>query len=398
MNFAPHSGGFAHADAAGSWLDALRSAPRDVWRRRVARYLSAAGVRLDGERPWDPQIHDDRVFGRIVAQGSLGLGESYVEGWWDCERLDELAHRVIRSGADLRILPSIADGLRLATAWFLNLQSVGRAAQVARRHYDLGNDLFLAMLDSRAIYSCGYWRHARTLDEAQEAKLELIARKLALEPGMRVLDVGCGWGGAARFFAERYRVEVVGVTISREQARFATELCRSLPVTIDLKDYRSIEGRYDRAYSIGMFEHVGWQNHRACLSAVHEHLDRDGLFLLHTIGALVSARHGDGWVGRYIFPNYLLPSAAQISAASEGLFVIEDWHNFGPDYDTTLLAWHRNFERAWPRLAARYREPFHRMWRYYLLTSAGGFRARRNQLWQIVLSPRGVAGGYQSTR
>ena len=269
---------------------------------------------------------------------------------------------------------------------------------MARHHYDLGNDLFRAMLDTRAIYSCGYWRRARTLDEAQEAKLELIARKLALEPGMRVLDVGCGWGGAARFFAERYGVEVVGVTISREQARFASELCRGVPVSIQRKDYRSIHGHFDRAYSIGMFEHVGWQNHRACLAAVHAHLDRDGLFLLHTIGALISSRYGDGWMERYIFPNYLLPSAAQIASASEGLFVIEDWHNFGPDYDATLLAWHRNFERAWPRLAARYGEPFRRMWRYYLLTSAGGFRARRNQLWQIVLSPRGVEGGYETAR
>ncbi|MGH7337823.1 MAG: class I SAM-dependent methyltransferase, partial [Myxococcota bacterium] len=264
MNLAPHSGGFAHADAAGSWFDALRSAPRDAGRRRVARYLAAADVQLDGARPWDPQIHDERVFARVLLHGSLGLGESYVEGWWDCDRLDELAHRVLRSRAALQIFPSLSDGLRLARSCVWNLQSVGRASQVARRHYDLGNDLFRAMLDRRAIYSCGYWRHARTLDEAQEAKLELIARKLALEPGMRVLDVGCGWGGAARFFAERYGVEMVGVTISREQARFASEACRGLPVSIQLMDYRSLHGHFDRAYSIGMFEHVGWQNHRAC--------------------------------------------------------------------------------------------------------------------------------------
>jgi cyclopropane-fatty-acyl-phospholipid synthase len=305
---------------------------------------------------------------------------------------------VLRSGVDTRLTRAPADWLRLARAWLWNQQSRGRAAQVARRHYDLGNGLFRAMLDSRAIYSCGYWRDAQTLDQAQEAKLDLVARKLALEPGMRVLDVGCGWGGAARFLAERYRVEVVGVTISREQARFASEMCRGLPVTIELRDYRAIDGRYDRAYSLGMFEHVGWRNYRAFLTALREHLDPDGLFLLHTIGALVSARYGDGWVGRYIFPNSMLPSAAQIAAASEGRFVLEDWHNFGADYDATLMAWHRNFERAWPRLAGRYRERFRRAWRYYLLTSAGGFRARRNQLWQIVLSPRGVPGGYASVR
>jgi cyclopropane-fatty-acyl-phospholipid synthase len=368
------------------------------WRDRIARTLAEAGVRIDGERPWDPRIHDERVFGRIAAQGSLGVGESYVESWWDCERLDELTNRVIRAGADERLLRSPADWLRLAKTWLMNLQGARRAAQVARRHYDLGNDLFRSMLDSRAIYSCGYWRNARTLDEAQEAKLDLVARKLELAPGMRVLDVGCGWGGAARYLAERHGVEVVGVTISREQAAFATELCRGLPVTIEQRDYRTIEGRYDRAYSLGMFEHVGWRNYRPYFQAIRDHLKRDGLFLLHSIGSLVSSRYGDGWVGRYIFPNSLLPSAAQITSASESLFVLEDWHNFGPDYDATLLAWYRNFERAWPRLAERYGEPFHRMWRYYLLTAAGGFRARRHQLWQVVLSPHGVAGGYRAAR
>jgi cyclopropane-fatty-acyl-phospholipid synthase len=398
MSVAPHSGGLTHAGTGRSWLEALRSAPTHAWRSRVARRLSAADVEIDGERPWDPQIHDDRAFWRIAAHGSLGLGESYVDGWWDCDRLDELAHRVLRAGADAHLVSSLGDGLRLARSWVWNLQSIARARQVGRHHYDLGNDLFQAMLGERAIYSCGYWRDARTLEEAQDAKLDLIARKLGLEPGMRVLDVGCGWGGAARFFAERYGVEVVGVTISREQARFASDLCRGLPVVIHLKDYRRFAGRFDRAYSIGMFEHVGSQNHRAFLSAVHDHLHRDGLFLLHTIGSLSSSRCGDAWVERYIFPNSVLPSAAQITAASEGRFVIEDWHNFGADYDQTLLAWYRNFERSWPQLSSTYDERFRRMWRYYLLTAAGGFRARRNQLWQIVLSPRGVAGGHESVR
>jgi cyclopropane-fatty-acyl-phospholipid synthase len=367
-------------------------------REHFARLLATADVQLDGERPWDPRIHDESVFWRILTQGSLGLGESYVDGGWDCERLDELVHRVQRAGVDASLVDSPLDFLRVARAIVWNLQSVGRAGQVARQHYDLGNDLFQAMLDTRAIYSCGYWRDARTLDQAQEAKLDLVARKLALAPGMRVLDVGCGWGGAARFFAERYEVEVVAVTISRQQARHAERLCRGLPVTVEHRDYRSIEGRFDRAYSLGMFEHVGWRNYRTYLDAIAGHLEREGLFLLHTIGAVTTSRFADPWVARYVFPNSHLPSAAQIASASEGRFVVEDWHNFGADYDATLLAWHRNFERAWPRLAARYGERFRRMWRYYLLTSAGGFRARRNQLWQIVLSPRGVPGGYRSAR
>jgi cyclopropane-fatty-acyl-phospholipid synthase len=360
--------------------------------------LAEADVRLDGTRPWDPRVHDERLFRRIAARGSLGVGESYVEGWWDCDRIDELAHRLLRSGVENRLLRSAGDWLRVAREWTWNLQSAARAGQVGRHHYDLGNDLFRAMLDSRAIYSCGYWRDATTLDAAQEAKLDLVARKLGLLPGMRVLDIGCGWGGAARFLAERYDVEVVGVTISREQASFAADYCRGFPVTIELCDYRSLEGTFDRAFSLGMLEHVGWRNYHTYLSAVRDRLERDGLFLLHTIGSLATTHSSDAWVSRYVFPNYHLPSVAQAASACEDLFVIEDWHNFGADYDKTLLAWHANFERAWPQLAARYGEPFRRMWRYYLLTSAGGFRARRNQLWQIVLSPRGVPGGYRSAR
>jgi cyclopropane-fatty-acyl-phospholipid synthase len=385
-------------EGAGAHVDRRRTARPAAWRARFARLLAAADVCLDGTRPWDPRVHDERTFRRIALHGSLGAGESYVAGWWDCDRLDELTNRLLRADADTSLLHSAGDWLRTAREWAWNLQSVARAGQVARRHYDLGNDLFRAMLDTRAIYSCAYWRDAATLDAAQQAKLDLVARKLELLPGMRVLDIGCGWGGAARFLAERYGVEVVGVTVSREQARFAADYCRGLPVSIELRDYRSLDGTFDRVYSLGMLEHVGWRNYHTYLRAVRDHLDRDGLFLLHTIGSLSSAKAGNAWISRYIFPNYHLPSAAQIAAASEELFVIEDWHNFGADYDTTLLAWHANFERAWPQLAARYGEPFHRMWRYYLLTSAGGFRARRNQLWQIALSPRGVPGGYRSAR
>src|SRR5688572_27690410 len=348
------------------------------WRDRFARLLADADVCLDGARPWDPRIHDERVFGRIAARGARGAGESYVAGWWDCDRLDELTSRLLRARADANRLSSAADWIRVAWEWPRNLWSI---ASVARHHDDRSDDLFRAMLDARRIDSCGYWRDAATLDQAQEAKLELVARKLELLPGMRVLDIGCGWGGAARFLAERYGVEVVGLTDSHEQARFAANHCRGLPVSIVERDVRSLEGTFDRAVSLGRFEHVGLRSDRTFLCAVRDRLARDGMFLLETTG---SPRDRS--------------SAAQISAASEELFVIEDWHNFGADYDATLLAWHDNFERAWPRLAARHGEPFRRIWRYYLLTSAGGFRARHNQLWQIVLSPRGVAGGYQSAR
>jgi cyclopropane-fatty-acyl-phospholipid synthase len=367
-------------------------------RARFERALRAADVVLDGPADWDPQVHDPRTFGRILRHGSLGAGESYVEGWWDCERLDELVHRVLRHDVLPDAFGDHGDLLRHAAGWLVNLQTRARATKVARAHYDLGDDLFRTMLDAREIYSCGYWRDAATLDQAQEAKLDLVCRKLALEPGMRVLDVGCGWGGAARWAAERWGVSVTGVTISEDQVRVGRERCRGLPVEIQLRDYRDVEGRYDRVFSLGMFEHVGAKNHRAFMRVIHDHLEPEGLFLLHTIGNLRSGHTSDAWIARYIFPNSLIPSAAQITAAAEGLFVLEDWHSFGADYDTTLLHWYRNFERGWPGLAARYGERFRRMWRYYLLSCAGSFRARRNQLWQIVLSPRGVRGVYPSVR
>ena len=353
-------------------------------------------MRIGGDRPWDPQIHDDRFYDRLLAHGSLGLGESYLDGWWDCDRIDELFHRLLRAGAD-RHFPA-ATPFGALRARLFNLQRRGRAFEVGRRHYDLGDDLFRAMLDRRMIYTCAYWKDAATLDAAQEAKLALVAEKLALKPGMRVLDVGCGWGGTARFLATRHQVAVVGVTVSEAQAEHARERCAELPVEIRLADYRDIRGRFDRVLSLGMFEHVGPKNHATFFRVVRERLADDGLFLLHTIGSLASSADGDAWLTRYVFPNAALPAAAQITAAAEGRFVLEDWHNFGADYDTTLLAWHANFERAWPTLAARYGEHFHRLWRYYLLSSAGTFRARRNQLWQRVLSPHGVPGGYRAPR
>jgi cyclopropane-fatty-acyl-phospholipid synthase len=280
----------------------------------------------------------------------------------------------------------------------LNLQRRSRAFQIGERHYDIGHDLFSHMLDKRLIYSCGYWKNASTLDEAQEAKLDLVCRKLHLTPGMRVLDIGCGWGGTAKFAAERYGVEVVGVTVSEEQANFAKELCRGSPVEIRLQDYRDVVGTFDRVLSLGMFEHVGPKNYLTFMSIARNSLADTGLFLLHTIGRNRSGSTTDPWLERYIFPNSMLPSARQICGAIEGSFVLEDWHNFGADYDKTLLNWCDKFDENWDALKRHYDQRFYRMWKYYLLSSAGAFRARKSQLWQLVLSPQGVPGGYRSPR
>ena len=375
---------------------ARRPAP-DRLRRRVAELLASAGVRLDGTAPTDLRVRDPRFFAEVLSRGSLGLGETYMDGAWDTDDLDGLLTRLMRARLHERV-HGLDAWWTVARATLLNMQSRRRARRVGRVHYDLGNDLFRAMLGERMVYSCGYWARAATLDEAQEAKLDLIARKLELAPGMQVLDIGCGWGEALKFMAERYGVSGVGVTISKEQAALARELCRGLPVEIRLQDYRELDGRYDRVLSIGMFEHVGLRNYRRYFDTVRRCLAPDGLTLLHTIGSNVSVRATDPWIGRYIFPNSMLPSAAQITQAFEGLFVMEDWHGFGPDYDRTLQAWRANIERAWPSLPARYDERFRRMWRFYLAASMAVFRTRQAQLWQLVLSPEGVPGGYAAVR
>lgn len=366
-------------------------------RRKVQGLLAEAGVCVDGPGACDPQIHDDRFYARVMTQGSLGLGESYMDGWWDVASLDGLLVRLMQARLDRRVTgwQAALDGLR--GRWF-NLQTRPRSREVGRRHYDLGNDLYRAMLGKRLVYSCGYWRDANDLDAAQEAKLDLACRKLGLEPGMRLLDIGCGWGEMLKFAAERYGVEGVGVTISQEQAAFARELCEGLPIAIRLQDYRDVDERFDRVVSIGMFEHVGHANYTTFMDVVRRCLSADGLCLLHTIGRNVVRHVTDPWIARYIFPNSMLPSPTQVTAAVEGRFVIEDWHNFGSDYDLTLQAWRRNIEQAWDALPPCYDERFRRMWRFYLAGSMASFRTRRAQLWQLVLSPGGVAGGYVAPR
>ncbi len=373
----------------------------DRYRERLQTLLGPADVRIGGERASDLQVHDDRFYARVLAQGSLGLGESYMDGWWDAASLDGFLFRLLDARLDEQV-HTLADIVEAVRAWITNQQDRRRSFEVGERHYDLGNDLYAAMLGKRLVYSCGYWRKADNLDDAQAAKLDLVCRKLGLAPGMRVLDIGCGWGEALKFAAERYGVSGVGVTVSKEQAEYARELCAGLPVEIRLQDYREIDERFDRAFSIGMFEHVGVKNYRTYFEVARRCLAEDapdgGLFLLHSIGSNVSRNHTDPWIGKYIFPNSMLPSAAQITAACEGLFVIEDWHNFGTDYDRTLQAWRANVEAAWERLPPRYDERFQRMWRYYLSGAMASFRARRIQLWQVVLSPRGVPGGYIAPR
>lgn len=366
--------------------------------KQIIKLLQEAGITVNGDQPWDIQIKNKKVYNKVIRKGSLGLGESYMDGWWDVERLDEFFDRVLRSKLDEKFTLTPQNVIQYLKAWALNLQTKKRASSSIIHHYDIGHDLYRSMLDKRMVYTCAFWDGASTLDEAQEAKLDLICQKLDVQPDDHILDIGCGWGSFTRFAAEKYGARVTGVTISNDQAKYAKEICKGLPVDIRLQDYRDITEKYDKIVSLGMMEHVGQKNYKTYLNTAARALKEDGLFLIQVIGRNTSANKADAWVSKYIFPNGMLPSVKQIGEALENTFVMEDWHNFGPNYDKTLMAWFENFDNHWDELKSNYSERFYRMWKYYLLSCAGAFRSRSNQLWQIVLSKEGIEGGYKSLR
>ena len=364
----------------------------------VEQILALADVRLGEDRPWDIQVHNNEFYGRVLRSGSLGLGESYMDGWWDAKKLDEFFAKILRAELEKKVSNQRKIWWQSLIERLVNRQKRSKAFEIGERHYDLGNDLFQAMLDKRMTYTCGYFKNTENLDEAQEAKLDLVCQKLELRKGMKVLDIGCGWGSFAKYAAEKYGVSVVGVTVSKEQVELGRKLCAGLPIEIKLQDYRDIEGMYDHIVSLGMFEHVGEKNYRTYMEIVNRHLSDHGLFLLHTIGSNGALETTDPWIEKYIFPRGRLPSIEKIGEAIKGLFVMEDWHNFGADYDKTLMVWFKNFDSRFESLKLHYKERFYRMWKYFLLSGAGSFRARKNQLWQIVFSKKGIPGGYTLIR
>jgi len=370
------------------------------FKQTVAGLFGEADVLINGARACDIVVHDERFYRRVLADGSLGLGESYMDQWWDCEEIDEMIARLLGAGLEEKIQPR-KFLYRFLLAHLMNPQRKSKAYEVGERHYDLGNDLFEQMLDKRMTYTCAYWSGHPTpqgLDEAQEAKLELVCRKLELKPGQHVLDIGCGWGSFMIYAAEKYGVAATGVTVSKEQVELGRKRAGNLPVTFELKDYRETTGCYDHVVSLGMFEHVGPRNHRTFMEVTNRVLKDEGLFLLQIAARSNSKTLPDPWSGKYIFPNTLIPCLGEIASSTNGLFVMEDLHNFGADYDKTLQSWHRNFEAAWLLLKNNYSDRFYRMWRYYLLAAAGVSRSRTGQLWQIVFSKKGVHGGYRSVR
>ena len=368
--------------------------------RILQELLNNAGIKVNGNNPWDMRVQDARAYDQILSKWSLGLGESYVNGYWDCERLDDMLTRLLKVDLNMAVQGRAKFRLlaEIARAKLVNLQSTKRAFLVGEHHYDAGNDIFRGMLDSKMIYSCAYWEFAHDLEQAQTHKLELICRKLELKKGERLLDIGCGWGGLAAYAATNFGVSVLGITVSKEQQKIAQKRCQGLEVEIELIDYRKLEGRFSKIASVGMFEHVGEKNYRDYCQTASRLLEDQGLFLLHTIGSDVRIARTDPWIDRYIFPNGKIPCATELSAALEGLFLIEDWHNFGCDYDRTLMEWHKRLESHWPTLSKHYSERFYRTWKFYLLGCAAYFRSKQGQLWQLVLSKRSKDGPYRSFR
>lgn len=356
----------------------------------IENILISADIKINGNNPWDIKVYNDEFYQRVLAHGSLGLGESYMDDWWNCEALDQLIDKIFRAKLDEKIKKNWGTIFESLKAKLLNLQSKLRLQKVIKQSYNLSAELYMAFLDPYNQYTCGYFKNTEDLNSAQETKLELICKKLNISPGDKVLDIGCGWGGFAKFAAERFGSHVTGITISDKQLIYAQNYTRTLPVRIIKQDYRDLEGKYDKILVCGMIEHVGYKNYRSFFTVVHRCLKDEGIFLLHTIGANKSTTHSNPWIDKYIFPNVVVPSIAQIGKAIEGLFVMEDWHNFAPDYDKTLMLWYKNFENAWSKLKNDYDERFHRMWKFYLLTEAAAFRSRVNQLWQIVMTKPGV--------
>jgi cyclopropane-fatty-acyl-phospholipid synthase len=352
----------------------------------LTELLAAADIQVNGARPSDIQVHDSRFFGRVLASGTLGFGESYMDGWWDCEALDEMCCRAIRARLDHRFTFRLPNLWALLTALIVNQQTVHRSRKVGRVHYDLSNEFFEAMLDPNMQYSCALFGEGDDLAAAQLRKLEWICQQLCLRSGLRLLDIGCGWGGLVRYAAQHHGCHSVGVTISKEQFRYAQDWCRSLNVEIQLCDYREVTGKFDRIVSVGMIEHVGHKNYRTYFRKAARLLGEDGLFLCQGICNDSSHLHADPWIERYIFPNSILPSAPRLVRAAEGAFVLESIKNIGLNYDPTLCAWNKSFERSWPRFADRYGERFRRMWRFYLLSCAGAFRARSLQVFSMLFS------------
>lgn len=386
------------------------------YRELAQKILDRCDIKIGGDRPFDLVVHNPLFYRRVINKGSMGLGEAFMDGWWDTRdfyALDDFFKRILEGQLEYYFPNNAKDMANVIKAKMFNPQTKSKSKKVGMQHYDLGNDFFRNMLGPRMQYSCAYWeRHVgdvednkmapiHSLEEAQELKLHMLGEKLKLKPGMEVLDVGCGWGALAGYLSETYDVRVTGITISEEQRKSAAARNSKNPrVTILNQDYRDTHfaRKFDRIVSVGMFEHVGPKNYSTFFKHMRRLLndtDREAVFVLHTIGSKTTMDSADQWYLKYIFPGGCLPSVSNIGKTIEKHFVMEDLHSFGYYYALTLLAWRENFLAHWngsKESAAENADTFFRMFYYYLSSSAGAFAARDLQLWQVVLSPNGAPG------
>lgn len=364
----------------------------------IETLLLDTDITINGTEPHDIIVNNPSFYTRVLKEGSLGFGESYVEGWWDCDKLDVLFYKLFTKGIENKLKINWRLAFLIAKTKLLNLQTKSKVKKSIAHHYDIGNNLYQEMLDPLMMYSCGYWKNATNLKEAQEQKLKLICEKLNLKPGQKVLDIGCGWGGFAYYAATNYKVSVIGITISNEQKKFATQKCQNLDVEIRFQDYRDINEKFDRIVSIGMLEHVGHKNHEEFMNIICHNLTENGICLLHFIGNIRTNSNIDPWIHRYIFPNGSIPSMAQIGEAIEGKLILEDCQNIGIHYDYTLMSWKENFKNYWKKSNSDCDSTFYRMWNYYLSCSAASFRSRHLNLWQVILTKPSFYDKYESIR
>jgi cyclopropane-fatty-acyl-phospholipid synthase len=370
-------------------------------RRIITGVLEQADIRVGGDRPWDLRIHHDRFFPRAM-RGSLGVGESYMDGDWDAGSLIEFFRKTMDAGLQMHPLLRINRVAKEVHARFRNLQTRRRSRAVAEEHYDLDHRMYAQFLGPWNQYTCCFFDGTDDLEEAELCKLEMICDKLEIESGDRVLDIGCGWGGFAKYAASTRGCSVVGISLSDEQIEYARDYTEGLPVEIHRMDYRDLPesplGTFDKVLICGMIEHVGYRNYRQLMKVVHTVLAQDGLFLLHTIGNRHNTAVVEPWIEKYIFRNSMAPSMQQLTRAAADLFVIEDWENYGHYYVPTLQAWHDNFNRNWDRIRALdgprpFDERFRRMWNFYLMSSRAAFEVEDLHLWHLVMTRYGSGRG-----
>jgi len=351
-----------------------------------------------GGPPVTVAITSNRWLARIAANPSMGLGEAYMEGGlvMDRGRMSDLTELI---GRNAKHRPLKRAGA--LSRWWLDRRLQANSRSAARRnvahHYDLSVDFYRRFLDPDLQYSCAYFPYpGASLETAQAAKKRRLAAKLLLKPGLRVLDIGCGWGGLALSLAAAEDVAVEGITLSQEQLATARSRAEAAGLAgrarFSLTDYRDAEGPYDRIISVGMFEHVGRPNFQAYFDQVARLLADDGVAVVHAIGRADGPNFTQPWIAKYIFPGGYIPALSEVLPCVEraGLMVT-DLEVLRLHYAETLKAWRERFLSAWDEVAGLYDTRFCRMWEFYLCVSEMAFRWRGHFVWQLQLAKRADA-------